>query len=1262
MTFDAPIVRFGKHNATMDLEYLQNKRWLRRALMALAGLLLLWALAWLAVPPLLRHELQSRGSEALGRSLTVGEVEFRPWSLELTLHDLALAGRDGKSPQLSVARLYINAELQSLFRLAPVLDALEVDQPVLHLSRTRAGHYDIDDLIELASQPTEPGNKPVRFALYNLVLSGGAIDFDDQPVQAHHSVRELSLSLPFLSNFDSRREVLVQPRLAFTLNGSHFDSQAQAKPFAQTRPTEAEFNISHLDLAPYLAYLPASLPVRPRAAVLDADLKLVFEQQERVALSLTGRVSAREVSLVDKGGAPVLAFPSLTVELADLKPLEHKVHLSAVDWQGPELALQRNAQGRLTLLSSATQPGPEAAAQRQASTDAASPPWALELDALKIRSGKLAWQDNSPRVAARVQLEDLSLDAAGLSWPMHQAARFSGGVSVAAPAASAGKGPSAAGRLQFEGQGTDQAASVSVRLDGLPLDLANPYLQSVLTPTLRGRLSLVAGIGWRAPDLAIQANTLTVDDLALQPGSGTLASWQQLKLQDARLDLSRHTVSLSSAALLKPQLQLARDAQGHWMYEDWLASRAQGPDTVQTPHMPAKAQSGDRRSASTASTVPWHLNLDQLSVQGGALAWRDQAAGRKVAVDLGELSLQLGALAFGGDQLDPRPISLKLATQVGGGRGQAGHLAYQGLIRLAPLGLRGRLEATRLPLQAVEPYFAEALNIELLRADTSFHGRFDYAAESAGPKLRLVGDAALEDVRVNSVLAQVGADAGPPISDELLSWKNLNLQGIDFSMAPGNPLMLNIQETALSDFYARVVISDTGRINLQNLVRSPPEAVASGPAVPPASTGQLASVAHPKQGSAAPAGTGQAVGPKPVIHFGPVSLVNGHVLFSDRFIRPNYSADLTDLTGSLSAFSSEASGAASPALADLSLRGRAQGTGSLEITGQINPLAQPLALNIEGKVRDIDLPPLSPYAVKYAGYGIERGKLSVNVSYKVQPDGRLEASNNIVLNQLSFGDKAEGAANTLPVKLAVALLADSHGVIDVDLPISGSINDPNFRLAPIIGRLILNLVAKAITAPFSLLAHAFSGDTESSNKVPFAPGSAVLGAQARATLDKVAQALIDRPALKLTVVGQVDLQGERDGYRHERLQQMLLAEKARQQVKDGQAAAAQPVELSAEERGALLRAVYRRADIPKPRNLLGLAKDLPEQDIESLLLASIPLSDELLQAVATQRGLAVRDYLAQRQVPVERLFLGAAKTLEAQGGGGPSAELKLDAR
>jgi hypothetical protein len=163
-------------------------------------------------------------------------------------------------------------EAQSLFRLAPVVDALQLESPQLRLKHLGGGRFDVDDILQRLNRgQAEPDAKPLRVALYNLVLSQGEFIFDDTPKNKEHTLRDLTLKLPFLSNLDSKREVQTLPQLAFDLNGSKFDSSAQSTPFMDTRKTQARISIPALDLVPYLEYLPADLPVRLSSGVLHAD-------------------------------------------------------------------------------------------------------------------------------------------------------------------------------------------------------------------------------------------------------------------------------------------------------------------------------------------------------------------------------------------------------------------------------------------------------------------------------------------------------------------------------------------------------------------------------------------------------------------------------------------------------------------------------------------------------------------------------------------------------------------------------------------------------------------------------------------------------------------------------------------------------------------------------------------------------------------------------------------------------------------------------
>lgn len=1211
----------------------------RRLAWALFALLCLWLIAWAGLPPVLKWQLEKQASATLGRTVTVDRVDFTPWTLELEIRGLRVADAAGRGTQFGLQRLYVDAELQSLLRLAPVVDALVLEQPRLQLRHLGAGRYDVDDVIErLQPAPDAPPSAPMRFALFNLSLTGGAVEFVDEPAAITHRVDQLVLDVPFLSNLGSRREVQTRPRLAFALNGSAFDTRADTTPFAQSHATDLRLQVPSLDLAPYLRYWPARWPLQPRAGSLAVDLRLQFEQREAPQVLLSGEVALSDVQIQSSvAGGPVadwLRFSRLGVSIQALKPLERRLHLSRVVWDGPAWALGRDAQGRLDVqrIASAWRPaGPDTEAVSPKSRPA-DPAWQVALDDLAVHGGSLLWHDAAVKPAAALVLDELQASAQGLSWPVQQPVPF---------ALSTRLGSTS---LSLQGAATAAGVQAQALLDRLSLAPLAPYLSPVLAEPLTGVLSAELSMGWQAATadrpmgLTFSAPRLSLSDLALGPARRPLAAVQQLTLQDAQVSLSDRTARIGRLQIQRPRAELERDPQGTWSVQRWLRDNGD-----------AGAGAGPRDDPSP----PWALRVLDVSLADGALGLTDALPGDPVRLNLSAIQVRLQDLRPMDARQPAMPLTVS-ARVAGDGDRQAdpGRIQYTGTLRLpAPVqgteGLltRGRLLAEHLPVHLLVPYFGDRLNLELLRADTSYRGTVEAALPAAGLRLALDGDVAVDDFRANTLSP----------GEELLNWRSLNLRGLELALSPDAPLRLAVGETVLSDYFARVIINEQGRINLQGLIRS--QEVATVAAGTPS-----ASISPPGT-STAPSVVATADGARPDIRFGPVSLVNGQVAFSDRFIQPNYSANLSELSGGLSAFSNGSTPAGgTPQLADLALRGRAEGTAALDIIGQLNPLAQPLVLDIRGTVRDLELPPLSPYSAKYAGYGIDRGKLNVEVQYRIAPDGQLNASNQIVLNQLAFGERVGGAdAPNLPVKLAVALLADRNGVIDINLPINGSINDPQFRLGPIMVKLIFNLIGKAITAPFSLLASAFGGGGDELRQVEFAPGSSLLSGEGRRRLDMVAKALADRPALVLTVVGQSDLEIERSGWRRARLDAQVLAEKRRSLARSG-APITGTLTVTPEEYPGMLKSVYQRADISKPRNLIGMARDIPVADMEALLLAAIPVTPDAMRDLAVARGVAVKDYLASRALPEDRMFLGAPDLARRGEQWVPQVELKLAPR
>jgi hypothetical protein len=242
-----------------------------------------------------------------------------------------------------------------------------------------------------------------------------------------------------------------------------------------------------------------------------------------------------------------------------------------------------------------------------------------------------------------------------------------------------------------------------------------------------------------------------------------------------------------------------------------------------------------------------------------------------------------------------------------------------------------------------------------------------------------------------------------------------------------------------------------------------------------------------------------------------VAIDGGVTNFTDLSVAPNFSAGIQNLGGTVLGLSSKPS-----SRAKVDLHGNVDAFSPVSITGEVNVLSASLYTDLAMSFRNIELSIFNPYSGKFAGYNIAKGKLTTELHYKVD-SRKLDAQHHIVIDQLEFGDKtASKDAVSLPIKLGVALLKDRNGVIDLNLPVTGSLDDPKFRIGPIIWKVIVNILEKAVTAPFALLGALFGGGADL-QYVEFQPGISTLDPAAVNKVKSVAKALTERPQLKIEV-------------------------------------------------------------------------------------------------------------------------------------------------
>ena len=628
----------------------------------------------LALTPILKQQIETRGSAALGRTVTLGALALHPLSLAVELSDLRVATADGAGAQFEVGRLYAAASWESLWRLAPVVDAIQIDRPHVQITRTGLDHYDLDDIVR-RFQPDPQAPPPAdtglpRLALYNIVLQDGAADFTDRAggTVRTQTLRQLNFSLPFLSTLPSKRDVSVQPRLAFELNGSTFDTDAQATPFAVQRTGDATLHIAHLDLAPYLPYLPASLPVKLAAGTLDSTLTFHFIQTPQPHLQIGGKLLLSKFRLTEPGGAELLRFDALEAELGDVAPLERKVALQSLTLKQPLVQVTKNHNGALNWLRLATAsnsakagtaPAPAPApAAKPASVNAASPAWQIGLDKLVLQQAKIQWRDDSVAPGAALDAR-MDLEMRQLVWPVDptRPADLKGTLTLAAPAASAVRQPAS---FQLDAKGTPDAGTAHVGLTDLDLGIAAPYVAQYLVPGVRGVAAAQLSADWKAGQVKALLQQFSLRNFALtsalskdgkdskdsKDSDSALPSLQSLELQNVALDLSARQLTLGRVALQGARANVQRDAAGVFQFSHWLRDTA-----------PAEPRA-------EPSKRPWSVVLSDFSLKDGRFGFSDLQPVRPASLVLSGLQLQAGNVTLDGKQ----PAHVHLQTDVRSGR------------------------------------------------------------------------------------------------------------------------------------------------------------------------------------------------------------------------------------------------------------------------------------------------------------------------------------------------------------------------------------------------------------------------------------------------------------------------------------------------------------------------------------------------------------------------------------------------------------------
>lgn len=1165
-------------------------RWMKNSLITGAVIIGLLLLSMLIVPWQVKKQGPAWIADNTERTLIIEKAYFNPFILKLELSGVTLTEATSDQPFISWDRLMVSLSLRSIIDKALILRRIELDHPYVKVDLLGSHEFNFSDFMHLSDDPLpadpvveDEASRPFLFSLNNIVITSGEIDFNDQasPQSSHHEIRQLALSVPVIGNVSYLADEYVTPELSLLLNGADIHAEGQSKPFNNTLETDLSLELFNTDLAYYAQNAPVALPIDVKSGVLDCEINLTYlvSTDELPQLLIDGDFALSNLLVNEPDGTHLFAMPSLLVDIEQMSLFKQEITLSKLVLCEPHLTLSRDDHGQLNLIRLFTSSTPQSKPEGQVTEEAESSLPSLLVRSLELQQGQISFNDRSLTTAVAERIHDLSLTVTNLSTHADQQAKLKLHVQTDRQLDIAMTGQLGVVPTQAE---------LSFIANGFELEPYYPYLQSLITAPVKGTLDVVGQVTYADGNTQLHDVALTLRDLLVPFSGKDHFKLGELQLRDTSVDLTTQQIQLGQLSLMNGDIKATRFADSTFSPEKILR--------------PSTTKAAPQSESSQQPVKPWDINLASVDLNAFKLQFRDQTTDKKPLLVVNQFGLHVEDISYPIAKKSPLKLTAKVGTK--------GDIRLSGTMLHTPLRLDATARLKAFELSDFNDFIPSDVKLKVKDGQLFSTIALDLKQQNNVLQGTFSGDIAIN--RFDLLDGQ---------GKQLLRWGGLNVTGIQGEIAP---FALHIKEVALNDYQANIEVADNGQMNLTS--------VSSQETVDVIEESESVDAERVAKTEPTEVKNGE---PPADIRIDAVTLQGGTVSFIDRHLPSTFATTMYDLGGRISGLAAD-----EEMQADVDLRGHLENSAPLTITGKINPLSRDMYADLMISFKNIDLSPMTPYSGSYLGYAIDKGKLYLDLNYTIEHQ-QIEADNKVMIDQFTFGESIDSdEATSLPVALAISLLKDTNDEIHLDIPISGNLNDPDFSLAGTIFTVLRNLLVKAATSPFALLSSMIGGGEDVSS-VPFTLGLSTINDDQSQLLVNLADILTKRPSLTLEISPYVDQNNDPEAYRQQQLTEMVHNVKWNDLDDDQQETVSmQQVDISAEEYPKLLKKVYKQAEFPRPRNMVGLLKSLPTQEMEKLLLANIKAGEDEMAALAKARAMAVHDGLIAINAELKpRLFL-----------------------
>jgi uncharacterized protein involved in outer membrane biogenesis len=1176
-----------------------------------AGVVVAYLLfAYFAIDPLARRILPWYAEHKLASQASVEHVKFDPLRLILTVDQLKLTRQNG-APLASFDRLYINLETSGLFRFAWRIKDIRLTAPHVAVEIGTDGRLNWAELIAKLNEDKDdtPSTSMPRLLIDHILIEGGDVAYVERnrPQPFELALQPLGLELDGLSTLpEDRGDYLIVAKLPSDGGSLKWKGDIGLNPLV----SKGVLELQGIKLAPLMQIVKQqSLLVRLTQGELQSRLTYSFamvkadEQQDPTPEAIVQDLS--------------LALDDVAAEVqgqhgpAQLSLKQFSVAVPRLDFsmrKGTELTFKNMRLGLQKL------------GLQQAKTPL------FQLDTIDVQGVDydLARQ--------HLQVADAVLHAG------HIKAARNGNGSLDWQSLI----PPASGDREQTSSPAPEAASTK---QALTFDIAHLHLSdwraeyhdaSFVHPldVALNAFNLELGVGnsagkWQLRNMQSRVGPVQLRSTLYPQPAATLSSVQ---VQDGAVDVDAQVISLGAVVLSGLQAQVLRSTSQPLNWQAMLETRSSAA-TAQAAASPAARQKASSASATTSGPA-WKLSLPRLALQDASVHVEDNTPGKPVLLDIERAGIELRDVSLDLGRSMPVKASFKVR--------QGGQFNADGKLTLSPFKADLKLALDALSLKPLAPYINQFALLRLNDGAVRLNGQLGLKTDQTF-SAQFKGGFAVDRLAI----AEENGGA------TFLAWKTLGSESVKLSLGPDR---LHMDELRIVEPQGKFIIHEDKTLNVQRMMRTQPvnsPVTAKAPS-PPATKAK----AQAKATSNTTAADTSSTFP---VSISRVRIDRARLEFADYSLKPQFGTYINSLSGVINGLSTDAN-----TTAQVELDGKVDEYGSARIRGSLQPFKATDFTDLKLAFRNLEMNRLTPYSGKFAGRRIESGKLSVDLEYKIK-QRQMTGENKFVINKLRLGEHVDSPdAVNLPLDLAIALLEDSDGIIDLNLPVSGSLDDPQFSYGKIVWKAFVNVLGKIATAPFRALGNLLGISSDKLEAVVFDPASAALAPPEQEKLQTVAKAMEKRPSLTLTVTPSYDAAADRKALQEQSIRRDVAQRMGLKLAPNEQPG---PVDLhNPKVQSAVFQLAQERGPDAKKRGVLGKLKDYLEiakpedpaayDSMLQQLKDGVNIPDSALQELANARAASVQQYLQQSAgLAPTRL---AQTAIDAVSGDGGQVPLKLN--